>query len=122
MKYSLDVTILGLPLLQNQLNTKHWAARHSHALKWKRNIELKIAGHAKKPKEPVKKAKLVLTRLSSRRPDPDGLCGSFKCIIDALVRMDVLVDDKFDNIGFPTYEWAQVKQKQGSIRIELQEI
>jgi hypothetical protein len=87
---------------------------------WKEQVMYVVAG--KKPPEPLKQAKLTLTRFSTTRPDPDGLTSSFKHIIDGLVLSGILEDDDHDHIGFPTYLWEKVPPKQGKIKIIVEGI
>lgn len=78
--------------------------------------------YAIKPKWPLKKAKLTLIRYSSVCPDSDGLVSGFKHIIDGLVIGRVLVNDKFENIGMPTYLWEKAAPRGGRIRVIVEEV
>lgn len=66
---------------------------------------------------PLKKAQLILTRVSAVSPDSDGLVSSFKWVIDGLVRAGVLVNDGYGNIGMPEYRWEKGSRGQGKIRV-----
>ena len=97
----------GLPPHQNRLNQMHWGQRLEEKKKWRERVALITIGH--RPKEPVKIAVLTLTRGSTTSPDSDGLVGSFKMIIDALVYLKVLEDDNFKHIKMPDYRWEKTK-------------
>jgi hypothetical protein len=60
-------------------------------------VELECA--MKKPKAPLKRARLTLIRYSHRMLDYDGLVGSMKPVVDALVASGVLEDDSWNVLG-----------------------
>ncbi len=91
--------------------------RKAEADKWHNTIFLLTAEHRPYIGGPWKKAKLTLTRRSSVAPDPDGLVSSFKYIVDALVKVGLLVDDNMEVIGFPDYRWEKAPRGQGSIHV-----
>jgi hypothetical protein len=51
------------------------------------------------PKSPLPKAKLTIIRHSHRMLDYDGLVGSMKPVVDALVSCGILVDDSWNVCG-----------------------
>jgi hypothetical protein len=118
--YSITIEIPSLPLMPNQLLGAHWRKRSTHATVWRNAIWAKIAQH--KPSTPLERAHLTLTRGSSTEPDFDGLVGSFKAVIDALVYCRILVNDKQENIGTSTYIWSKCPQKKGFVRIKIEEL
>lgn len=112
-----EFEIAGLPKMPNQLLGAHWRVRSGHAKKWLAHVT--VATIQFKPSQPLNRAKLLLTRVSSVEPDRDGLCGSFKSIIDALVKCGFLANDKPENIGTPTYVWEKGRPGNGYIRIAV---
>ncbi len=120
MKYTLEFEILGLPKMPNQLLGRHWRARSSHAQKWTKLVMFIVV--RKVPKKPLEKAKLILTRYSSREPDYDGLTGSFKAVVDALKKTGIIADDTLTVIGKSEYRWEKVSPREGKIRIRVEEI
>ncbi len=106
--------------MTNSSNRVHWRARAKEANKWKRFVWSKCWHLA--PKEPLKKAKVTLTRYSSKAPDFDGLVSSFKHCLDSLVESKILENDTFENIGQPTYNWFEARPCYGYIKIEVEEI
>jgi len=118
--YTLLIRLEGLPLMSNQLLRGHWRKKHGHALKWK--LAVSLASHMKRPRDPLERATLTLTRCSSMRPDHDGLVSGFKSVIDGLVECGVLANDKFENIGVPVYLWAKAPLRKGHVLIEVLEV
>jgi hypothetical protein len=120
-KYYLDFTLPGLPQMTNaKRRVAHWAQLQKEANLWKRDLFRYLAD--KKPPKPLENASLILTRGSSREPDYDGLVSGFKHVIDGLVIAGILVNDKRENIGIPTYIWEPAKPKGGYIRVRVEEI
>lgn len=115
--YSLSFEFDELPKLPNALMMKHWRTKSNEAKKWKTLVRILVG--RKRPAAPLEKAELTLTRYSSVRPDFDGLVGSFKPVIDGLKVAGVIVDDKHDVIGDPTYKWEKCAPKKGKIKVEV---
>jgi hypothetical protein len=118
MSYSLIFEIRGLPKTGNELLRGHWKTRTGVARTWKRRIWASC-WHLK-PDSPLIKAKLTLTRFSSRECDFDNLVSSFKSCIDGLVEAGILANDKRENIDQPSYLWVKAKPKQGKIHIRVE--
>ncbi len=118
--YTLSFEIEDLPELPNKFNWSHWTAKRNHNKKWGSLVRICVG--RKQPKTPLERAHVTLTRVSVRRPDFDGLVGSFKAVLDGLVYANVLLDDTHDVIGIPTYLWEKGKPKQGFIKVEVKEI
>lgn len=119
MSYILELDIKVLPRLPNQLLGSHWRTRAGHANKWQ-TIIFKETAHCR-PNEPLKRAKLTCVRKSTRRPDFDGLVGSFKAVIDSLVKAGVLLDDTHEVIGVPHYDHEKVGANRGGIFVRVEE-
>lgn len=116
-----DITIEHLPQLPNALLGAHWRIRSRHATLWRKRIrEALLPIRSELPKRPLRKANLICIRRSSRCPDYDGLVGSFKAPIDALVKLRVLEDDAPEIIGKPKCLWDQASPRQGSITIRVE--
>jgi len=109
--------IFGLTKRINLGHGSHWRARHGEARRWLRAVDMAIG--PVRPKEPLQKAKLRLTRGSSQEPDFGGLVYSFKTIEDSLVKLGIIIDDKMSVIGRPEYLWEKTKPKEGFIKIEV---
>lgn len=114
----LEFEINHLPPLQNKLNTMHWAKRAREAKTISGYLNVYIPKHFRFRR--AAKAKLTLTRYSSQMPDGDGLTGSFKSLIDSLVRLGVLEDDSPKVIGYPEYIWEKCKRGEGKIKIRIE--
>lgn len=98
----------------------HWRHRNNEAKKW-RNIIFNVT-LGKRPKTPLTKAKLELTRYSSRSPDYDGLVSSFKHVVDGLITSGVIESDTLKVIGIPKFDWVYAKQKAGRIEVKVFEV
>lgn len=86
--------------------------------KWRRRIKRYIYST---PSEPLSKAKLTLTRYSLRQPDYDGLVGSFKFVIDAIVNHGIIKDDNMQVIGTPNYIWEKTSKGNYKIKVKIEE-
>jgi len=118
--YALRFEIRGLPPNANASggSRNFWAISAERKL-WIKAIDAFIAPHL--PRQPLLFAKLTLSRHSTISPDPDGLVGGFKSVVDALVQCGVLVNDRFENIGMPNYSWAKCKAGEGRIFVTVEE-
>lgn len=124
MSYRLELSIRGLPKRTNN-NTGNWRARHAEARKWKRLVSeavLEIHPSWLYEPKPLARAKLTLTRHSSAEPDFDGLVSGFKHVIDGLIEVGVIANDKRENIGIPDYQWIKCARNEGKIEIIVEEI
>lgn len=119
MSYRLHFEIAGLPKMPNQLLGAHWRTRSKQARLWKHLVWVTIA--TRRPAVPIKTARVTLTRHSSSEPDDDGLRGSFKSVLDALVHCGVLENDKPSNIGSPAVTWEKAPPKKGRIVVIIEE-
>lgn len=118
--YVLEFELPGLPKTTNAIGRAHWAVKVREVRSWTAAVMALIAH--KRPLEPLSRATLTLTRFSSAEPDYDNLVISFKPVIDALVRAQVLTSDKPSVIGQPEYRWEKAKPRQGMIRVRVEEI
>lgn len=107
--YKLDLTLHSLP---DSLNKGLRTHRFKYQQKNKR-WDLLIFGMVRNrlPAEPLTKARLTIVRHSWRSLDYDGLVGSLKPVVDALVTAGVLIDDKYSVTGpwFVTQEFRPKK-------------
>lgn len=117
----LDIEIPGLPKRTNNSQSS-WRARMAESRKWKMLVADFVILGKRRPPKPLTKAKLTLTRRSSVRPDSDGLVSSFKHVIDGLIAAGVIANDRYENIGMPTYLWEKAPRNKGSIRIVVEEM
>lgn len=118
--YVIVFEIVGLPKMSNQLLRGHWRVKHEHAVKWKKAVAVSVMLNGKKPPQPLVSAALTITRVSSSRPDYDGLVSGGKALIDGLVECGVLSGDKHENIGAPTYLWEKGSKGHGKVRVKVE--
>lgn len=119
-RFILELEIPGLPETTNEVLAMRLKARMSRKRYWKYMVWAYTANT--KPVRPLKRAKLTLIRCSTTRPDPDGLTSTFKHIIDGLVESKILENDRYENIGFPTYDWERAPANHGKIKVRVEEI
>lgn len=119
MSYRLEFEIPGLPKRYNEVS-RGWRIRSNESQKWHRLVGLVVSG--KRPPLPLVRARLILTRFSSASPDADGLVSTFKFVIDGLVKSGILLDDRWENIQMPHYQWKKVPAKHGKIHVVVEEL
>lgn len=119
--WSVEFEIVGLPRMSNASGRSRgfWAIRQE-TKKWKDAVT--AIARSKRPPKPLVKAKVTLTRFSSVSPDYDGLVTGFKPVLDGLVAGGILENDKFANIGAPTYLWERAPGGKGKIRVRVEEV
>lgn len=112
--------IAELPRLQTN-GYGSWRARYSEKERWHKLVwhAVLVAG---RPEAPLDRAVVTMTRHSTRQPDSDNLVASFKPVLDGLKHARVIVDDKPENIGMPTYIWQKSKQKDQRIVVRVEGI
>jgi hypothetical protein len=126
MKLTLSIPIF-LPKLPNQLLGARWFIRSAEAKKWKRLVGDALVEaewqrqvfKAPDPPLPMKKARITLTRCSPRQCDFDGLVGSMKPVLDALVHQKVIEDDTPEHVSCD-YVWEKTTKLKQGIRIEVE--
>lgn len=120
--YRLELELTGLPKRINEWSGSSWHSKYRESQKWlKRLMGKMLVNRQSPPPRPLNKAKITLTRYSSRSPDYDGLVISFKPLIDALKNHLIISDDSMKVIGKPVYEWVQVRPREGRIKIVVEE-
>lgn len=98
MSYKLFLTLDTLP---KSLNKKlKWGSKFRN-VRENQSWDLMIACECsdKLPPSPLEKANITLIRHSWRTLDYDGLVGSMKPVVDALVSCGVLIDDSWNVTG-----------------------
>lgn len=118
--YSLSIFFNWLPQIQLNSSHGHWATRYQKIRAIKTKVGAGVYPH--RPEKPLKKARLVLIRHSSREPDYDNLVASFKPVIDALTEFAIIENDNSKVVGQPEYRWIKCKIKFAGINILVQEV
>lgn len=119
--YKLEFSLSGLPKRTNN-NHSTWKARMAEARKWKGAVYVAV-GAPLRPLKPLQLCRLTLIRHSSVEPDFDGLCSSFKHVIDGLIHAQVIANDKTSNFvdGRPEYIWKKAPRNKGFITVKVEE-
>jgi hypothetical protein len=95
--YTLHLTLKWCPdSLNLALRTNRYKRNKSNR-RWDVYMDALCSG--KKPQSPLERARLVLIRHSHRMLDYDGLVGSLKPVVDALVTCGVIIDDRWNITG-----------------------
>jgi len=97
--YRLQLEIKNqLPNSLNKSLRSHHLKRHRQNILWDLLVARGIDPEDMPPK-PLTRAKITLIRHSWRTLDYDGLVGSMKPVVDALVTAGILVDDSWKVLG-----------------------
>lgn len=119
--YYNKIYINQIPKSLNISLRTHYFKSNKQNKVWDRDIKILIGNNL--PKEPLKKAKIKIVRHFYRTLDYDGLVGSLKPVVDAIVDCGVLESDSWNVLG--VWDVSQVfrSKKDGPLlEIEIQEI
>ena len=101
----------------NHFQGHHWTKKDNETKKWEKAIWAKCQGRPFKAKG---KMKVRITSLRTRLLDHDNLIGGAKSLVDAMKRLEMIVDDSPE---FVEVEYAQQKvganQSQTVIELEV---
>lgn len=117
--YTLEFEIKGLPRI-NTADNVPWRKRQKEKELWYALVS--IATRNKRPRLPLRRARLKITRHSAKRPDFVNLAQGAKFIEDGLVNCEVLADDNPDVVGTPEVPWQYAKRGQGFVSVTVQEL
>lgn len=95
--YQLQIEIDAFPKSLNKKLRGHWGKNHRENCLWDTLIFQLV--RYKLPPAPLSKAKIKIVRHFWAKMDFDGLVGSLKPVIDALVTSGVIKDDRWDVLG-----------------------
>lgn len=116
---------LSLDTLPKSLNKKlKWGSKYSN-IRENRSWDMMIACEcsSQMPKDPLTKASITLIRHSWKMLDYDGLVGSMKPVVDALVSCGVLTDDNWGVTGKWNVDQKFRSKKEGpKLEILVQEL
>lgn len=116
MPYQLDLVLHSLPKSLNKaLRANRWK-NHSANKLW--DFEILTLVQGKRPPKPLSKAKIRIVRHFYRTLDYDGLVGSLKPVVDALVSAGIIESDSWNVLGV----WdvcQQFRQKKAGPLLEI---
>lgn len=95
--YKLEIKIDRLPQSLNKGLRNNRYAYHQKNTNWDLHIFSLVRNNL--PPAPLEKAVITIIRHSNRMLDYDGLVGSMKPVVDALVTAGVLIDDRWGVTG-----------------------
>ncbi len=124
--YRLHLEIARLPACNASRNV-HWRTKQKERGEWAVLMRHAL-GVRQRPRTPLRRARLTLTRRSSRRPDFDNQTYAFKILIDLLQPdskrnpggLGIILNDNFETIGIPDYRWEL--ERRGRVAITVEEI
>lgn len=121
MNYILEFEIDGIPPTQNG-SRGNLHAHASEMRKWRKSVSM--VAFYRRPSEPLKKAKLTVTRCSSVRSDFGNRVGAAKPILDGLIDAKVILDDNDDVLppDLQSYPYEKAKPGKSKTRIRIEEI
>lgn len=121
MSYKLFLKLDRLPKSLNQSLRTHYHQRHNENKFWDWLISQNVLG--KTPPKPITNGSLTIMRHSHRFLDYDGLVGSMKPVVDALVTAGVLHSDSWNVLGRWNVDQKFRSEKEGQmIEILIQEL
>lgn len=118
--YSVTVVLDGLPKMVNANFKNNWRALWIERKKWKEKTAYAFLPH--KPDQPLDKAKVTITRHSSKCPDYDGLVSAAKALLDGLKLAKIIEDDNMNVIGRPEFLWEKCSPKNGHVVITVESV
>jgi Holliday junction resolvase RusA-like endonuclease len=118
MKYTLEFELAGLPQIESNGSHSNFFAVNSRRRKWHRLVLETVKD--KLPASPLAKANLTLTRHSLKEPDLDNLYGSFKPVVDGLVKAGVLLNDKQSNLVEYKVRWEKAPKNKGKVTVKVE--
>lgn len=123
MAYRLELTIPSLPSLATAQKRPHWTRVHRETKRW-REVVSALVGR-QRPAQPLERARITLTRCSSREPDHENMAMAAKPIVDALCtgpgRAQVLVDDR-PSVLERVYRWEKAPAGKGKLIVVVEEL
>ena len=120
MPFNVQFEIPGLPPINSADGLNRWA-RKKHKDRWMREVMVGARNAGAKPNEPMKHAFVTIVRCSRSRPDYDNLVQGGKFLMDGLVHAGLILDDDWDCVGRPMYDWEGIQRDRGKIVILVEE-
>lgn len=115
--YRLTLTLDQVPKTLNKALRTHRFASNRTNKAWDTLVFFHVRN--KLPPAPLKKAHIRLVRHAWRTLDYDGLVGSMKPVVDALVTCGVLSDDSWNVLGVWDVD-QQFRPKKDGQRLEIE--
>lgn len=94
MNYYFEFDILPIPL-NKKLRSHRWKLLNE-TRSWQALVYQQLKT---KPRRPLSKCKITIVRHYFRELDYDGLVGSLKPVVDALVKNGIIIDDSYKITG-----------------------
>ena len=104
--YSAYFVMAGGPPSNSAANL-HWRKKKKQKDHWFAMVRAELGSNI--PPDPLKHARVTITRHSNKPLDGDNLHHGAKYILDALTKCGVIEDDKHHVIGMPNVRWMQFR-------------
>ena len=120
--YQIDLTFHELPPSLNVTLRKHWKAQRRVGKHWDDIVAQALIG--KMPPAPLAQARITIVRHFWASMDYDGVVGSMKPVVDALVSAGVIADDRWKVTGPWIIDQKFRPKKEGpllTLRVESRE-
>lgn len=95
--YSVTFVVQKIPKSLNKSLGSHYYSRHKDMATWRALVSFAVGSRT--PPAPLSRASIRIVRHSHRMLDYDGLVGSMKPVVDALIDCGVIVDDSWKVTG-----------------------
>jgi hypothetical protein len=121
MMHKIELTFHSLPKSLNKALRSNRFKNHQSNKNW----DMIVFGTCRNqiPKEPLKKARIRIVRHFYRTLDYDGLVGSLKPVVDALVSAGVLESDSWNVLGvWDVTQEFRPKSQGPLLTVSIQEI
>ncbi len=118
-RYELSIDLEGVPPL-NSADNRGWRIKKKQKDYWFQLIRAAIGINT--PSDPLRAARVTVTRCTSTACDGDNLHHSAKYVLDALMGCRVILDDGPKFIGMVDCRWEKTKRGQPRTRVLVQEI
>ena len=117
--YRFAFELEGLPPM-NTADGMHWRKRNKLKIDWEARVYYAVIHD--RPEKPLSKARVSVTRCSTREPDFENLAQGGKFLLDGLVKAGILEDDCPRVIGQPEYLWEPARPKHGKVIITVESV
>lgn len=120
MAYRIAFELEGAPVLQSAgSGGAHWSSRRKIRKRWRDVVAWKCR-ELGRPRRPLPRARVTLTRYSPRACDFDNLVASFKPVLDGLVDGGVLAGDAPEHLEGGQARYRREPRGRVGIRVEVE--
>ena len=115
----IKIELPGLTPINTADGFDRWVRKKSKD-RWMKEVAAMVHGH--KPKEPFQYAQIIICRYSKTRPDYDNLVQGGKFLLDGLVSSKIILDDDWECVGRPLYDWIFADEGEQRMLINIERV